>query len=270
MTIRRMPSRLRGPLAVGALVGLTALLVAPPSAPAVHTASVGGDLLPDLRSFAPYSLKISWESGRKHLRFTTEIVNEHSGVMQIQPGLTTDCNGDGVSDRYAFQRIYQDQPPYDGYFVRRHDTAYREANVGCMAYHAEHDHWHFDDFASYELFSDAGVRRRISSKTTFCLRDSRQPYPRLPGSPGFAFFSTCSRNSHQGISVGWSDVYGSSLPGQSLDVTGLPPGYYCLRSTVDPLNKLAETENRDGAGELRILLVRNIVLAVSRSCGLPR
>ena len=41
---------------------------------------------------------------------------------------------------------------------------------------------------------------------------------------------TCS---NQGISVGWSDVYDASLDCQWIDVTGVAPGQYLLRVTIN-------------------------------------
>ena len=42
------------------------------------------------------------------------------------------------------------------------------------------------------------------------------------------------------MSVGWADVYTWDLFGQSLDITGLPDGFYWLLSTADPANLLNE------------------------------
>ena len=44
----------------------------------------------------------------------------------------------------------------------------------------------------------------------------------------------CQSISTQGISAGWADAYVLTLPGQSLDVTELPRGSYCLTTRADP------------------------------------
>ena len=46
---------------------------------------------------------------------------------------------------------------------------------------------------------------------------------------------------HQGISVGWADVYESGLPCQWIDVTGVPPGDYKIRISLNFEGILAES-----------------------------
>lgn len=98
-----------------------------------------------------------------------------------------------------------------------------------------HKHYHFSNYAFYELFSSDP---RISTsqpvvtgrKQAFCLEDfERDP---LAVSPPPALF-TCS---NQGLTPGWADTYGSYLDGQWLDITGLRAGGYWLRVTINPLN----------------------------------
>ena len=43
-----------------------------------------------------------------------------------------------------------------------------------------------------------------------------------------------------GISVGWADLYSTSLPGQWADLTGLANGEYWLESIIDPFNRILE------------------------------
>ena len=100
--------------------------------------------------------------------------------------------------------------------------------------------------------------RRIhesSTKVSFCLLDTLQPYLELPGSPATGqYLPDCTELDPQGISVGWADIYSSFLPGQSLDLTGLRRGAYCLRSTVDPKNHLQELDNSNNSAEHRFFL----------------
>jgi hypothetical protein len=48
--------------------------------------------------------------------------------------------------------------------------------------------------------------------------------------------------SDQGIQAGWSDIYDSGLPGQWIDVTGLPAGTYTLEITMNPEQALLEAD----------------------------
>lgn len=110
-------------------------------------------------------------------------------------------------------------------------------NNPLFEYSACHRHYHFSGYALYELFgSDPGASTATSPplltgrKQAFCLED----FERDPGTAtaGPAFY-TCA---NQGISVGWADTYGSYLDGQWLDITGIAPGQYWLRVTINPYN----------------------------------
>jgi hypothetical protein len=48
-----------------------------------------------------------------------------------------------------------------------------------------------------------------------------------------------------GISVGWADVYNWFLPGQFIEVSGLPDGYYRLETEADPNNTIGRVQ-REG------------------------
>jgi hypothetical protein len=50
-----------------------------------------------------------------------------------------------------------------------------------------------------------------------------------------------------GISVGWLDAYDWRIPGQAIDVTGLPSGRYRVSVTADPENWFRETNERNKA-----------------------
>ena len=94
-----------------------------------------------------------------------------------------------------------------------------------------HGHYHLEGYALYELLylNETAVivngTTVIGHKQAFCLED----YERWDASAGPAKF-TCS---NQGISVGWSDTYGSYLDCQWIDVTGVVPGKYLLRVSIN-------------------------------------
>jgi hypothetical protein len=96
-----------------------------------------------------------------------------------------------------------------------------------------HGHHHFLGYALYELVDGNGTLV-TGNKQAFCLLDSVQVEP---GSPGPKY--TCEL---QGISAGWADSYPYFLPCQWLDITGLTPGEYTLRVSVNPDQILPETD----------------------------
>jgi hypothetical protein len=234
------------------VVALAALLTAPGAA-----ADSAAPLLPDLVTLKPADLTLEKDAKALKLRFSNSVADVGVGPMDIRPkpGDRIDCNGDGiVEDHYADQRIYGDENGNG--FYDQGDTAFTDTRVGCKAYHPSHHHWHFTDFASYKLrrASDGAVVA-ASTKVSFCLFDGLQPFPDLPGSaaPG-QYAPSCQELDPQGLSVGWADVYTSGLPGQALNVTGLPSGNYCLISTADPRNRLSETRDGNNSAERRLRL----------------
>jgi hypothetical protein len=69
--------------------------------------------------------------------------------------------------------------------------------------------------------------------------------PSLPGHPGSRIYGGCPDLATQGISVGWADVYGVDTPGQFIPIDGVPNGTYCLVSTVDPRDRVLESDETD-------------------------
>jgi len=137
--------------------------------------------------------------------------------------------------------------------------------VGTFVFHPAHDHWHFENFARYELHNlsaDGSVGGNVyasADKVSFCLIDEVSFLPKPRSLPAY---SGCNQIQPQGISVGWVDVYPSSLPDQNLDVTRIPEGDYWLVSTADPDNLINEgggpSENNNTAA-VRVHIGRDIV-----------
>jgi cysteine-rich repeat protein len=94
-----------------------------------------------------------------------------------------------------------------------------------------HGHPHFEQYLRAEVLDGAGQVVASGQKQGFCLLDSECDDPQF--SCGF-----------QGISAGCADIYDTGLPCQYIDATdsGLPPGTYSVRVTVDPIDRLAESD----------------------------
>ncbi|MGH8612044.1 MAG: lysyl oxidase family protein [Gammaproteobacteria bacterium] len=117
-----------------------------------------------------------------------------------------------------------------------------------------HGHPHFKEYADYRLWTMTGyntwddLRRQnpgalasevlaahpelkpeLGAKRGFCMVDVYHYDPSM--GPGQARYDNCQSN--QGISVGWADVYGYSLDGQWIDITGVPSGSYKLEAEVN-------------------------------------
>jgi hypothetical protein len=57
-----------------------------------------------------------------------------------------------------------------------------------------------------------------------------------------------------GISVGWYDLYGYNLKGQSFRIEDFPNGRYCLSITLDAKDRLREIDEDDNRRRLKFWL----------------
>jgi hypothetical protein len=231
------------------------------------------ELLPDLRGMPAEDLRIDTAGGVRDLRLTTSIANGGAGAFEIFPEQTEggDCDGDGNSDddKLAYQRIFNDVDD-DGEFDRAVDIGYTTRLAGCMRFHPAHNHWHFEDLASFEL-RVPGTDEVVAStsKVGFCLLDIWPFDPALGGHPAGGYYEgNCSPTATIGISVGWADTYLSGLPGQEIDIRNIPDGHYCLTVTGDPSDLVMEANEANNRAESLVTLSGNRVSDSGRSCDL--
>jgi len=242
----RAPLRLAAAGCVAVFCALGAWLIVTTS-PATAGSATGDALLPDLIVEQPDDIVLQRGPGKKQvfLRFEHVTSNIGAGPVEIAPDLDADdCQDRGERAHVAYQTVYQDGNN-NGDFERVIDTEKSEQLVGCMIFHDIHNHYHFEDFAEYELYRVAnGALKATSEKVSFCVFDLSRTHPALDGSPEDMYYtaSNCQQNSGiHGISVGWADIYSSSTPGQEFDVSGLKrPGRFCLVARTDPADRLDE------------------------------
>lgn len=175
-------------------------------------------------------------TGKKLLRFSNQVINRGEGPLEVIPVTTATSGMNGTTD--AYQQIYSQDANGNLQVVSK-------KYVGTFAFHPPHDHWHFGNFARYELrnvAADGAIGKNIyaaAEKVSFCLGDNIPSNPDWPKTVSQTY-TNCMRMEPQGISPGWIDSYPWWLPDQYLDITGLPDGEYWLVSTVDPSNALDE------------------------------
>lgn len=239
---------------------------ADPDRPAARAAGRTPVLLaPNLRSLAAADLSIETLGGERRLRFAASLANLGPGPLLLLPRGRAGCP---PGRHPAVQVLHRDRNG-DGVFQRAHDPPERQRSVGCMLRHPGHGHWHFDAMAAYSL-RDPGTDRALAArdKVSFCLRDNR----RVPGQrarAGREHFGECGRDSRQGISPGWVDVYSADLDGQWLRVPPrLDDRVVCLDLEADPHGLLAETDETDNATSIAIRIDGGAVRrAGATSCG---
>lgn len=188
-------------------------------------------LMPDLQTMPFRELFITSDgTGTRILRFSTSVLNAGEGPLEM-----IGAEGAVAGEIVATQRLMRD------------DGSLQERQVGRFLFHPEHEHWHVEDFTMLEVWTydeQGEVDQLMAStgKATFCAVDE---VPELDHAPPPAYL-TCGEGI-QGISAGWSDTYAAAIAGQELDISTLPDGRYALRSTVDPVNRLAESDDDNNA-----------------------
>jgi hypothetical protein len=235
-------------------------------AAAIHTTGSADHVRPDLQTLTPANFSVqSSKKGRgkpgrgsAQLLFDNEVMNLHTGPLEVRPTDQQCTTGQGASGRVAVQRVYFDSNGDGGRLGS--DSGYYERTTGCMTFHAQHHHWHFDDFSYFEL-RDGADTVAAGSKMTFCIADVNRRQELFTSGNGLGTFSPtatqynlCSRSAPQGLSVGWGDLYSNGTSGQYVDITHVDDGDYCFVSIADPLDTLVETDEENNAARSLIRL----------------
>ena len=213
-------------------------------------------LLPNARALPAAELYIRRDgSGHRVLRFESGLANTGRGPLEVRPNDLGSC---GPDKQHASQILYRDRDR-NGWFKRSVDTNFARRDAGCMVFHPSHDHWHFEAAARYALWDPDRRQEPIvvsRRKMSFCLRDTEKVPPRWATRDYPQFYGECHRSTPQGISIGWVDIYGNYLPGQSLRLpNAMPTGVYCMRTTVDPHHALRESSDSDNSS-VRAIRIR--------------
>ncbi len=188
-------------------------------------------LYPDLQTLPPSELQFDTEvlaDGQAHylLRLTNTVWNAGPGRLEVVE-----------RERAIYQHVYD---------AAKGGTLVQRLYVGSdIIYHPGHNHYHFENFASYLLLQrdTNGVYQATTNegtKTSFCIADFslvegsyelQYPYP-----------ATCDKKL-QGMTVGWADPYPWWYAEQWVDLglRRLADGEYAVESTADPGNKLVES-----------------------------
>lgn len=207
--------------------------------------AAGAPLYPDIRTAKPSGLYIQAPNAEHPhwvLRFDNTIGNWGSGRLELEAIANSD------NSKTIYQNVYD--APTGGNLV-----THIKVNADFI-YHPTHNHFHFTDFASYDLLirdSKGAYRPTVKkgNKTSFCIIDSI-PVSFLGSSySGFhGSYDFCDAHM-QGLSAGWADVYTAVLPDQWIDLgsTSLANGQYAILTVADPMNHLRESNDQNNANE---------------------
>ena len=209
--------------------------------------------LPDLDQAAPFGVSIVARRGRLLLVFGSAVDNVGDGPLVVEGK-----RAGSVMRAWQLVGTRRYALPTPLRFVRSRT----------------HRHWHLAEFERYELRRGGRVLGR-DRKTGFCLNDAYETHAenRRP-----RWTADCGRNHprartlREGISPGFGDDYVPEREGQSIDVTGLPPGRYVLVHRANPDRSLRESSYANNAASLAIELHGRRVAVLARcpgsaSCG---
>lgn len=225
---------------------LAAAMVSTSNVAPAAAAAAAAPLLPDLGMARLSSLSASTVEGRRLLRFSTVIVNVGAGPFE----LTAERKPNSYFT--AVQRVTGSDGSTSEVAV---PTRFVFAGDG-------HQHWHVKDLETYRLERlDNGAHRGTGAKSGFCFFDNityRLTLPNAPQAPQFGE-KGCGKQSStklsMGLSIGWGDLYPSTLPDQFIDITDLASGRYRLRATADALGMFTESNQTNNETWVDFVLV---------------
>lgn len=118
-----------------------------------------------------------------------------------------------------------------------------DAGDGLFEFALCHQHYHFRNYAKYELIDAETGNVWRSAKRGFCMLDTDPNPAWLSGPAGAGYYRSCGSTQtagNQGVSAGWTDTYRFFLAGQYFVLDGgdgqqpVPPGRYIIRITANP------------------------------------
>jgi hypothetical protein len=188
----------------------------------IPTPQTAGLLLPDLRTLPPSDLEIvALPDGSRELRLSNTIWNSGAGPLELEGAPNLAAQKTRVE-----QHVYTESGPQLNLLV------------GEFVWHVTHDHFHFEEFSIYELWTltpTGRLGRLVSSsdKLSYCVIDTEIVNSETEGFSPFKRFGGCGQD-QQGLSIGWGDTYKSHLDGQSIPLPGILDRFFALKSTVNP------------------------------------
>ncbi len=210
---------------------------------AAPAAAGPADVLPDLDQVTPTGLQVSSKLVKGKRVFRLGFASASANI------------GPGALFVHGFRPNTQTPTMQVNQIVRQTDGSARlRRGVGTMSYaiHPDHRHWHYLGFERYELRIPGVDKRSVrrDRKTGFCLGD-RFPLDQAPTIPGYnptpRHGDECGLGEQDalgmfvGMSTGYVDRYEAQIEGQYIDITGAPSRNYVLVHTVNPGNRLLES-----------------------------
>ncbi len=204
---------------------------------------------PDLRSLPAWGISITPGAKNKwHVNFGATVWNAGTSPLLVD-GFRR--SGAGLMDAYQ-------------YFFDAQGNQVGAVPAGTMEWDARagHEHWHFTDFAQYNLLRADKKLAVRSGKEAFCLANTDQVDYTIPLAKwrplNTDLETSCGEKDSVGVrevlDIGNGDTYTQDRPGQSFDITGLPNGTYYIEVKANPAGKLSESSATNNTSLRKIVL----------------
>ncbi len=214
-----------------------------PSAPSAGAPAP--ETAPDLQSLPAFDIQLNGQGTT--MRFAATVWNGGAGPLVVDG--FREGHGDHMD---AYQYFYD---------AEGNETGYQE--VGEFHFHgANHQHWHFQDFARYRLLNEDLTQAVRSTKASFCLANTDAVDYTVPNADwqpeNTDLSSACGGPEAQGLrevlSNGSGDTYHQYRAGQAFRIGDLPDGVYYLSVEGNPFGALVEgdTTNNESLRKVRL------------------
>ncbi|MFC5178469.1 lysyl oxidase family protein [Nocardioides taihuensis] len=215
-----------------------------PSGPSALPAPDGP--APDLRSLPAFGIGIGGKGTT--LRFGATTWNGGDSPLVVD-GFRSETDPDAMD---AYQYFFDQDGNQVGY-----------QPVGEMHWHAaNHNHWHFEDFAQYNLLAADMSQVVKSTKQSWCLANTDAVDFTVDGAdwrPENTDLSTAcggydALSIREVLSSGSGDTYYQYRAGQAFRIKNVPNGIYYISVEANPLGNLYELDetNNDSLRKIRI------------------
>jgi hypothetical protein len=203
---------------------------------------------PDLKSLPAWGISLSQEGAKTYVNFGATVWNAGSSPLVVDGFRRT---GTELMDAYQ-------------YFFDAKGKQVGSRPAGTMEWDDRdgHKHWHFTDFAQYNLLRADQKFAVRSGKEAFCLANTDAVDYTIKDAkwrPDNTDLSTsCGANTvvavREVLDIGNGDTYSQDRPGQSFDITGLPNGTYYIQVVANPANRLSELSTANNTALRKIVL----------------
>ena len=224
------------------------------------------DMFPYVEANAPASFQTlqAWQLTGTTLKYQTMFANQGDGLFEIRRGSPVSAT------RYELlQRVYINND-FGAQFVDLPiGTAPIPGTAGTPNPSDLNVIW-FENFTKFSLLEAPIIdgHLTVGNEVAGTLKTSWRLSSNTGPLPGYAQntpkYVSNDQTLQQRVSVGWADMYSAGTSGQFINIAGVPVGpQYWLRQTVDPNNRIHETDETNNSFEILIDLAH---APARRSC----